>query len=169
MRPPLLPPSIPLAWLRWARVPLLSPVNLMRGTRRNPGNDPSLNGQRSRNAPTANSTRCVSSDSSNAADMLQEIDWMSLHPDPIAISVQLPDMSEKPEWKLNGSIITVPDLPLNTLFSTVRERIKRVVDADLPISRLRLDYGQKVMSNASTMASVNLDDGDMLVLTVRKK
>lgn len=94
---------------------------------------------------------------------------MSLHPDPIAIFIQLPDMSDKPEWKLNGSVITVPDLPVNTLFSTVRERIKRIIDADLPISRLRLDYGQKVMSNASTMASVNLDDGDMLVLSVRKK
>ena len=94
---------------------------------------------------------------------------MSLHPDPIAISVQLPNMPDKPEWKLDGSVISIPDLPVNTLFSTVRERIKRIVDADLPISRLRLDYGQKVMSNASTMASVNLDEGDMLVLSVRKK
>ena len=44
-----------------------------------------------------------------------------------------------------------------------------MVDADLPISRLRLDYGQKVMANGATLASVNLDDGDMLVLSVRKK
>ena len=94
---------------------------------------------------------------------------MSLHPDPVAISVQLPDMPDKPEWKLNGSIIIVPDLPVNTLFSTVRERIKRVVDADLPISRLKLEYGAKKMNNSSTMASVNLDDGDMLVLSVSKK
>ena len=94
---------------------------------------------------------------------------MSLHPDPIAISVQLPSMLEKPEWKLDGSIITVPDLHVKTLFSTLRERIKRVVDADLPISRLRLDYGQKVMSNASTLASVNLDEGDVVVMSVRKK
>ncbi|WVR07251.1 hypothetical protein IAU60_004292 [Kwoniella sp. DSM 27419] len=101
--------------------------------------------------------------------LYNEIDWMSLHPEPIALSIQLPDMPEKPEWKLNGSIITVPDLPVNTLFSTVRERIKRIVDADLPLSRLRLDYGPKVMNNASTLASVNLDDGDMLTLVVKKK
>lgn len=94
---------------------------------------------------------------------------MSLHPDPITISVRLPSMPEKPEWKLDGSIISIPDLPVKTLFSTVRERIKRVVDADLPISRLRLDYGAKVMSNSSTLASVNLDDGDELVLVVKKK
>ena len=94
---------------------------------------------------------------------------MSLHPDPITVSVQLPAMPEKPEWKLDGSVISIPDLPVNTLFSTLRERIKRVVDADLPISRLRLDYNGKVMTNNATMASVNLDEGDMLVLVVRKK
>ena len=94
---------------------------------------------------------------------------MSLHPDPITIAVQLPSMPEKPEWKLDGSIIAVPDLPVKTLFSTLRERIKRVVDADLPISRLRLDYLGKVMTNNASMASVNLDEDDMLVLSVRKK
>ncbi|WWD17527.1 hypothetical protein CI109_101968 [Kwoniella shandongensis] len=98
-----------------------------------------------------------------------EVDWMSLHPDPISLSIQLPNMPEKPEWKLNGSIITIPDLPVNTLFSTIREKIKRIIDADLPISRMRLDYGPKVMSNASTLASVNLDDGDMLTLVLKKK
>jgi splicing factor 3A subunit 1 len=94
---------------------------------------------------------------------------MSLHPDPIILAVQLPDMPEKPEWKLNGAVISVPDLPVNTLFSTVRERIKRIVDADLPVSRLRLDYQGKIMNNSSTLASVNLDDGDLLVMSVKKK
>lgn len=101
--------------------------------------------------------------------LYSEVDWMSLHPDSIVLSVQLPDMPEKPEWKLNGSIILVPDLPVKTMFSTVRERIKRIVDADLPISRLRLDYNGKVMNNSATLASVNLDDGDLLVMAVRKK
>ncbi|WWD02712.1 hypothetical protein V865_000753 [Kwoniella europaea PYCC6329] len=98
-----------------------------------------------------------------------ETDWTNLHPDPINLSVQLPNMPEKPEYKLNGSIITITDLPVTTLFSTIREKIKRIVDADLPISRMRLDYGTKVMNNASTLASVNLDDGDMLNLVLKKK
>jgi splicing factor 3A subunit 1 len=94
---------------------------------------------------------------------------MSLHPDPITISVQLPSMPDKPEWKLDGSVIQVPDLHVKANFGMVRERIKRVVDADLPVSRIRLDFGPKVMSNASTLASVNLDEGDVLVMTIRKK
>jgi len=101
--------------------------------------------------------------------MYSEIDWLSLHPDPISLSVQLPNMPDKPEWKLDGSVITVPDLPVGFTFGTVRERIKRVVDADLPISRLRLDYQGKVMNNGASLASMNLDDGDLIVMAVRKK
>ncbi|KAL1407197.1 SF3a splicing factor complex subunit [Vanrija albida] len=104
-----------------------------------------------------------------AGQLYSEFDWMSLHPDPITLSVQLPTMPDKPEWKLDGSIVSIPDLHVNTLFSTLRERIKRALDADLPISRLRIDYNSKVMSNGATLASVNLDDGDMVVMAVRKK
>ncbi|EJT45664.1 pre-mRNA splicing factor [Trichosporon asahii var. asahii CBS 2479] len=101
--------------------------------------------------------------------LYSEIDWMSLHPEPIALQVQLPSMADKPEWKLDGRTIIVPDLPVNLTFGNLRDRIKRAVDADLPVSRLRLDYNGKVMNNASSLASVNLDEGDVVVLSVRKK
>jgi splicing factor 3A subunit 1 len=101
--------------------------------------------------------------------LYNEIDWMSLHPDPITLSVQLPANSEKPEWKLDGSIVDVEQVPVITLFSTVRERIKRTLDADLPISRMRIEYNGKVMNNQSSLASVNIGEGDMVVLTLKKK
>jgi len=94
---------------------------------------------------------------------------MSLHPAPISITVQLPAYPEKPEWKLDGSVITIPDIPVSTLFSALREHIKRAVGADLPISRLRLDYVGKVMNNSATLASVNLDEGDVVYLNVKAK
>jgi splicing factor 3A subunit 1 len=55
------------------------------------------------------------------------------------------------------------------LVSTLRDRIVSLIGAQLPISRMRLDYGSKVLSNASTLASVNLDEGDMVALSIRKK
>lgn len=101
--------------------------------------------------------------------LYSEIDWQSLHPHPIAVSIQLPNMPDKPEWKLNGSSVAVPDVPVGTTFGQLRERIKRAVDADLPMSRLKLEYNGKVMNNAATLASVNLDEGDVVVMSVRKK
>lgn len=90
-----------------------------------------------------------------------------MHPDPIDVLVQLPNMPDKPEWKLNGNVLTVPELPLNFLVSTLRDRIAKLVDAPLPISRMKLDYGPKTLGNSSTLASVNLEDGDTITLTIR--
>lgn len=92
-----------------------------------------------------------------------------MHPNPITLSIQLPTMPDKPEWKLNGSIISVPDLPLNFLVSTLRDRVMEIIDAPLPLSRIRFDYGTKILSNTNTLASVNIDDGDTVQMTIRKK
>jgi splicing factor 3A subunit 1 len=99
----------------------------------------------------------------------QEVDWLSLHPEPITILVHLPSHPEKPEWKLDGSSIQVTDLPVNITFGIVRERIKRTLGADLPVSRMQLSYEGKVLSNGATLASVNLDEGDELGLVLKKK
>lgn len=76
-------------------------------------------------------------------------------------------MPEKPEWKLDGSVITIPDIPVSALFSLVRERIRKHVDADLPVSRMKIDYNNKPMPNTATLASVNIDETDLLVMTIR--
>ena len=77
-------------------------------------------------------------------------------------------MPEKPEWKLNGSIITLEDIPVSFLVSTLRERIKNIIDAPLPISRMKLDYGAKTLSNSSTLANMNIGEGDMIAMSIRK-
>jgi splicing factor 3A subunit 1 len=103
--------------------------------------------------------------------LYNEIDWMSLNPTPITLNVQLPTSTEKPEWtnKLNGSILAIEDVAVNTPFSAIRERIKRALDADLPISRMRIEYEGRVMNNASSLASVNIGEGDLVTMTLKKK
>jgi splicing factor 3A subunit 1 len=118
-------------------------------------------------APAAKRARIV--DKLPDGQLYSEIDWMSLHPDPVALRIQLPDMPDKPEWKLDGSVLTIPDIAVNMTFGTLRERIKRAVDADLPVSKLKLDYHGKVMNNSASLASANLGEGDMLDMSVRKK
>lgn len=104
-----------------------------------------------------------------AFGLYNEIDWMSLHPEPITLAVQLPSHPEKPEWKLNGSVLSIPDVPVNTLFSTVRDRIKRALEAELPISRMRIEYNGTIMNNQSSLASLNIGDGDMVTMSLKKK
>lgn len=64
-------------------------------------------------------------------------------------------------------MVTVPDLPLNLLISTLRDRILQHTGSAVPASRIRLAYDNKMLTNANTLASYNLEDEDLLVLSVR--
>ncbi|KAF7777486.1 hypothetical protein Agabi119p4_3558 [Agaricus bisporus var. burnettii] len=98
--------------------------------------------------------------------MYPEADWIAMHPHPISLRVQLPDDSSKPEWKLDGSVVLVPDLPMTLLVSTLRDRIKIATGSALSASRMRISYLGKMLTNSTTIGSYNLEDEDMLVLSV---
>jgi splicing factor 3A subunit 1 len=86
---------------------------------------------------------------------------------PISLQVQLPDDPSKPEWKLDGKIVVIPELPLNLLVSTLRDRILQHTQSGVPASRIRLSYAGKMLTNATSIATYNLEDEDLLVLSVR--
>lgn len=95
-----------------------------------------------------------------------EQDWIAMHPHPISLQVQLPNDPSKPEWKLDGSVVLIPELPMTLLVSTLRDRIRLATGSALPASRMRISYMGKMLTNSSTIGSYNLEDEDMLVLSV---
>ncbi|PBK96654.1 hypothetical protein ARMGADRAFT_1163059 [Armillaria gallica] len=99
------------------------------------------------------------------SQMYSEDDWIAMHPYPISLQVQLPNDTSRPEWKLDGSTVTIPDLPLNLLVSTLRDRIQHT-GISVPISRMRLSYAGKMLTNSSSIAVYNMEDEELLVLSV---
>ena len=95
----------------------------------------------------------------------QVLTWKEQHP--ISLQVQLPLNGSVPEWKLDGTIVTIADLPLNLLVSTLRDRIIATTGSALSAGRLILSYNNKMLTNRNTIASYNLEEEDLLVLTVR--
>jgi len=79
----------------------------------------------------------------------------------------MPNDTSKPEWKLSGQIVTVPDLPLNLLVSTLRDRILQHTGSSVSASRIRLSYQGKMLTNSSSIAATNLEHEDLLMLSVR--
>lgn len=79
----------------------------------------------------------------------------------------MPNDTSKPEWKLSGEIVTVPDLPLNLLVSTLRDRILQHTGSTISASRIRLSYQGKMLTNSSSIAATNLEHEDLLMLSVR--
>jgi len=99
--------------------------------------------------------------------LYSEDDWIAMHPHPISLLVQMPNDTSKPEWKLSGEIVTVPDLPLNLLVSTLRDRILQHTGSSISASRIRLSYQGKMLTNSSSIAATNLEHEDLLMLSVR--
>ncbi|KDR73452.1 hypothetical protein GALMADRAFT_227902 [Galerina marginata CBS 339.88] len=99
--------------------------------------------------------------------LYSEEDWIAMHPHPISLLVQMPNDLSKPEWKLQGQVVTVPDLPLNLLVSTLRDRILQHTGSSVSASKIRLSYQGKMLTNSSSIAASNLEDEDLLVFSVR--
>jgi splicing factor 3A subunit 1 len=95
-----------------------------------------------------------------------------MHPEPITLAIQLPSLPEKPEWKLDGSVITLTEIPLTLLVSSLRDRIIAHLSPEgtlnIPASRIKLSFRGKVLTNANTLASHNMDDDDLMVMTLRE-
>ena len=79
----------------------------------------------------------------------------------------MPNDTSKPEWKCQGQVVTIPDLPLNLLVSTLRDRILQHIESTVPASRIRLSYQGKMLTNSTTLAASNLEDEDLLVFSIR--
>lgn len=85
---------------------------------------------------------------------------------PITIQVQIP--SDKPDLGLDGSLVTIPDLSLDLLVSTLRDRIMKSTNIGVGYSHIRLAHEGKMMSNQASIASYNLEEDDTVVLSVRE-
>jgi len=101
-----------------------------------------------------------------------ENDWTAYHPEPVTLHVRLPsqattDVALKPEWNMDGSVVEIGDLPVTLLVSSLRDRILGHIKSSLAASRVKLNYGNKVLTNSMSLATYNLDDGDEIVLSVR--
>ena len=81
--------------------------------------------------------------------------------------MQLPNDASRPEWKLDGSVVTVPELPLTLLVSTLRDRVIQHTGSTIGASKIRFSYGGKMLTNTHTIAVYNLEDEDLVVATVR--
>ena len=79
----------------------------------------------------------------------------------------MPNDTSKPDWKLSGQVVTVPDLPLNLLVSTLRDRILQHTGSSISASRIRLSYQGKMLTNSSSIAVSNLEHEDLLMFSVR--
>lgn len=78
----------------------------------------------------------------------------------------MPSDPSKPDWKLDSQLITISELPMNLLVSTLRDRIVQHTGSAVPLSRIRLSYAGKMLTNSNTIASYNIEDEDLIAFSL---
>lgn len=93
--------------------------------------------------------------------------WLSYHQDPITIHVRLPLHADKPEWKLDGSVVAIPDVSLSAIVSTLRDKLIAQLGSKVPVSRIKLSMGHVTLTNSKSLASYNIMDGEEIAFELR--
>ena len=85
---------------------------------------------------------------------------------PITIQVQVPNMSDKPEWRMNGQVVSI-NLALTDTISVVKAQIQE--STDMPLAKQKISYDGMFFKDSNTVAFYNLLNGSTIHLQVKER
>ena len=97
---------------------------------------------------------------------LPEEEYLRMHPGPVAFRVHCPQMSEKPEWHLNGQILNV-SLPVTDQVSVIKAKISSQID--MPIGKQKLQLGTVFLKDSHSLAHYNFSEESVVQLLVKER
>lgn len=75
-------------------------------------------------------------------------------------------MSDKPEWRLNGQIISI-NLALTDTISIVKAKIQE--STDMPLAKQKISYDGMFFKDNNSVAFYNLLNGSTIYLQVKER
>lgn len=99
-------------------------------------------------------------------NLIPEEEFMAKNPSNVTIKVQVPNSSEKPEWKLNGQVLNLT-LPLKETISVVKTKIHE--QTQLPPGKQKLQLEGVFVKDSNTLAYYNVTNGAVLALALKER
>lgn len=99
-------------------------------------------------------------------NLIAEDEFLKRNPGPIAFKVQTPNVPDKPEWGLNGQMITLT-LPATDMISVIKAKIHEVVG--MPPGKQKLQYEGMFIKDSNTLAFYNVTNGGIVVLGLKER
>ncbi|CAG8539377.1 6804_t:CDS:2 [Paraglomus brasilianum] len=94
-------------------------------------------------------------------------DNMSGHQTFFTLTIQCPNLPEKPEWNCTGQSLEIEDVSLNMLVSTLKDKI--AARLSFPAGKQKLAIGGQVMKNQGALGFYNIENGTAISLQVKDR
>lgn len=78
--------------------------------------------------------------------LIPEAEFLTMYPSPVTFGVQVPHVSDKPEWSLNGQFITLT-LPLTETVATIKNKLAEILTMPIAKQKLQLEVSSNRIVN----------------------
>lgn len=99
-------------------------------------------------------------------NLLPENEFLAMHNGPVSLQIQAPSGVDKPEWRLNGQIISLT-LSLNDSISTLKSKLQE--ETGLPPAKQKISYDGMFFKDNNTIAFYNLLSGTTVQLQIKER
>ena len=99
-------------------------------------------------------------------NLMPEADFLARNVSPVTFRVVVPNVQDKPEWKLNGQLLTVT-LPLSDPIAALKARIHE--DTGMPPGKQKLQMENIFFKDSNTLAYYNIYPNTVVHLQVKER
>nr|KAF6465831.1 hypothetical protein HJG63_011218 [Rousettus aegyptiacus] len=98
--------------------------------------------------------------------LMPEEEFLRRNKGPVSIKVQVPNMQDKTEWKLNGQVL-VFTLPLTDQVSVIKVKIHEATG--MPAGKQKLQYEGIFIKDSNSLAYYNMANGAIIHLALKER
>lgn len=99
-------------------------------------------------------------------NLIPEFEFMADHKGPVSLQIQAPSGVDKPEWRLNGQIISIT-VALNDTVSTLKIKIQE--ETGLPPAKQKISHEGMFFKDNNSIAFYNLLSGTTVQLQIKER
>ncbi|XP_030592957.1 splicing factor 3A subunit 1 [Archocentrus centrarchus] len=99
-------------------------------------------------------------------NLIPEEEFLRRNKGPVAVKVQVPNMQDKTEWKLNGQVLNFT-VPLTDQVSVIKVKIHEATG--MPAGKQKLQFEGIFIKDSNSLAYYNMSNGSIIHLALKER
>lgn len=99
-------------------------------------------------------------------NLIPEEEFLRRNKGPVAVKVQVPNMQDKTEWKLNGQVLNFT-VPLTDQVSVIKVKIHEATG--MAAGKQKLQYEGIFIKDSNSLAYYNMNNGSIIHLALKER